>query len=344
MLEKEQTTSNASEKFSTPFLFEVGIGKLLALGGFSAILCSSGPLLPLASVPLASAWLLAGRVKGSVSFVFAMTLLSSLIGFKYLGIWTAFFMAIVSVLAFSISEGVRRKFNPVVIWQILTASFCLLVTISLVITWISLPENWQQLAIEHLAKEFQTFRDQNVQLVNANSEEARNLLAFLERPDLIFEWMKKYLVGSMYAFVQVFVFIPLTVVLRSASLWRIKWNYPFSLKDLMNYRANFLWVYPLIIALAGAILGEELSNLVPIISLNVLVALSGIFFVQGSGVFAYFLRRLKVPGFLMMMTWIFVILLFWQLVPIIGILDLWIDWRKINRLESSINKKTMNKD
>lgn len=306
-------------------------GKLLFLAVMSVALCSFGPLSVFAPVPLILAFLLYGRLTtlfiGAVCtsalwFVSAKFAIPQVIAGMYL---MAFLYSIL------ISEVVLRNINPV---KGLIFSGLILVTLiggSLIVyNQVSKVSVKSELSIAttklmSLVKE----QNKNNEALNSDGEEARAFQDFISKP----EDLAKEIYGMLPAIIFVFSFfglwISLFMTLRNSPIWRYKVPYSFSLKDLINFRAPDIFVWPLIFSLV-CVVGADygLPKVAESIGTNLLYCLGVFYFFQGFGVYNAFLKYLKIKGFMKTIFVVFTLVMAPKFLAILGMFDMWFDFRK----------------
>lgn len=168
-----------------------------------------------------------------------------------------------------------------------------------------------------------------------NIEDLNIAFAFLALV-MPFTFFFKALIWSSIAFIAVRI---------SFSL--IKPSMKVEIKGLEYFRLNDYFIFVLIAFLAGfALLGENQYPLVHMIALNGLLVSSMLYLVQALGIIRHFLIRKRLPLFILPVG-IVTTLLFSRslLLPISmvltgwGVLDLWTDFRRIQKKKSGDEKK-----
>ena len=306
-------------------------GKLMFLAVISVALCSFGPLSVFAPVPLILAFLLYGRLTTLfiggvctsalwiVSVKFAIPLV---IAGMYL---TAFLYAIL------IAEVIIRNINPV---KGLIYSGIILVTLvggSLIaynqFSKVSVKAELKASVVKLLAMVKEQNKDNEG--LKSNGEEARTFQDFISKPEELANEIYSFLPAVIFIMVFFGLWISLYMTLRNSVIWRFKHPYPFSLKDLINFRAPDFFVWPLILSLV-CVVGADygLPKLAEIIGTNLLYCLGVFYLFQGFGVYNAFLKYLKIGGFLKTMFVVFTLVMAFKFLAILGMFDLWFDFRK----------------
>ena len=322
------TPEVATNKF---FDQRASFGKLMFLAVISVALCSFGPLSVFAPVPLILAFLLYGRLTTLfiggvctsalwiVSVKFAIPLV---IAGMYL---TAFLYAIL------IAEVIIRNINPV---KGLIYSGIILVTLvggSLIaynqFSKVSVKAELKASVVKLLAMVKEQNKDNEG--LKSNGEEARTFQDFISKPEELANEIYSFLPAVIFIMVFFGLWISLYMTLRNSVIWRFKHPYPFSLKDLINFRAPDFFVWPLILSLV-CVVGADygLPKLAEIIGTNLLYCLGVFYLFQGFGVYNAFLKYLKIGGFLKTMFVVFTLVMAFKFLAILGMFDLWFDFRK----------------
>lgn len=306
-------------------------GKLMFLAVISVALCSFGPLSVFAPVPLILAFLLYGRLitlfiggvcTSALWLVSVKYAIPQVIAGMYL---TAFLYAIL------IAEVILRKINPV---KGLIYAGVILVTIigGALIAYnqfgqVSVKTELKTSVVKLMAMVKE--QNKNNEAMNGNAEEARAFQDFISKPEELALEIYNVLPAIICVFAFFGLWISLYMTLRNVSIWRFKHPYPFSLKDLINFRVPDFFVWPLILSLV-CVVGVDygLPKLAATIGTNLLYSLGVFYLFQGFGVYNAFLKYLKIGGFLKTMFVVFTLVMAYKFLAILGIFDLWFDFRK----------------
>ena len=324
MTKPEVTTNNIFDQ-------RASFGKLVFLAVISIALCSFGPLSVFAPVPLILAFLLYGRLTtlfvGGIStsvlwFVSVKFAIPLIIAGMYL---MAFLYAIL------IAEVILRNINPV---KGLIYAGIILVTLigsSLVI--------YNQISKVSVKAELKTsviklmtmVKEQNKEneALKTGGEEARAFLDFVSKPEELANEIFSLLPAIIFVFAFFGLWVSLYMTLRNSIIWRYKKLYSYSLKDLINFRVPEFFVWPLIVSLV-CVVGADygLPKIAEIIGSNLLYCLGVFYLFQGFGVYNAFLHYLKIGGFMKTMFVVFTLVMAYKFLAILGMFDLWFDFRK----------------
>lgn len=309
-------------------------GKLMFLAIISVALCSFGPLSVFAPVPLILAFLLYGRLttlfiggaSTSLLWLVSVNSVKITIPFAIAGMYLSAFL-----YALLVAEVILRNINPV---KGLIYTGIILVCIaggSLIgynqLSKVSVREELKSSVVKLMAIVKEQNKDNEA--LKSNGEEARAFQDIISKPEELANEIFGVLPAAIFIIVFFGLWISLYMTLRNMSIWRYKHHYPFSLKDLINFRTPDFFVWPLILSL-GAVLGAEygLPKLAGLIGTNLLYCLGVFYLFQGFGVYTAFLKYLKIGGFLKTVFVIFTLVMAYKFLAILGMFDLWFDFRK----------------
>ncbi|MBT3585014.1 MAG: DUF2232 domain-containing protein [Halobacteriovoraceae bacterium] len=304
--------------------------RLLLFGLLALILGGLPPVSFLAPIPLVFGMLLFGRaqtlVMGTLCLViyFALTQITS-----HLPIHTGGVFIISMIYAAAVSEIIYKGLSPVK--GLVRAGTVIIAFMGFLLLSFAL---FSETPIEKLLENEVT---QVVEVIKAQpgfkantSEDALLFKEMFSNPkeiaSSIISWSPTFLfVGTFLG-----LWVCLFFVLRNSFVWRKKVNYPFAKEDLLNFRVPDYMVWILIAALSLMLGGNYLGGTWgEVIGGNVLYCLSIFYFFQGFGIFLDFLTFLKVGGFLRTFFVVFTIFLGgWRVLIVVGIFDLWVNFRK----------------
>jgi hypothetical protein len=306
-------------------------GLLIFLQAFTIVLCFGGPLSIFAPVPMIIALLVFGRMPALLfAAIFAGLIWYSTTKFAYSSGLFLTGVHITSIVSgFLISEIIFRNINPVKGLLISGFTFVLIITGLLFSTEkASIGSTKSQIAsaVDQVVK---TIKDNNKEVINQGLEEGRTIKSIISSQNEIVEEIMAYLpsivfVSSFFAF-----WISLYSVLRLSKVWRYKNLYSFGTRDLITFKTPEYFVYPLIVGLVlviGANYG--FGSKAEIIGGNILYCLGIFYLFQGFGIFYDFLTFARIGGIFKSAIMAFVLMASFKFLAIIGMFDLWFDFRK----------------
>ena len=314
---------------SAPFFdHNATAAKLLFLMILAVAFCSSVILGFLTPVPLVIAALLYGRLAMlglSVLMIVGFAALSVTAGFPWF-FAGAFFVAF--LFAFLVSEIIYRNINPV---KGLIYSGLIVVVLS----------GLSILAFEkNSAKSLRDVMSEPVtkMVAELKREKAKqNLAAEDEKStDMVIANLENFsknfyssLPSSVFIVSYFGLWISLCASLRNTIVWRYKVHYSYALKDLIQFKVPDFFVFPLILSLV-LYLGVDygLPPISAVIGENLLYCLGVLYLFQGFGVYSDFLKYLRIGGWVKLMFVSFTLFLAPMFLAILGMFDLWFDFRR----------------
>jgi hypothetical protein len=307
------------------------LGKLVALCAFAAMMSTFGPFALVAPAAIALAFIHFGVLRVSV----AVSLLS--FGLYFLGgqnisavgsILTFVYSAIVG---FVIDRFTVYKVHPVkgvLYGGVLFYAFVLVIAgLGIYVSGTSLNDL--------ILGQVNVFIDQMKQspeygqIVAAGGDQARELKNLVASPkqmvDQVVSWLPSVLFISIFSSLWASFYF----VLRNSLTWRVNRKYPFGLLHLTFFKLPFGFAYPLIAALAMALIGDSIEGYdFSVIGFNLLYSLGALYFFQGFGVVYDFLTVKGYRGLFKSLLITLAVVFMWRLVVLVGVLDLWINFRK----------------
>jgi hypothetical protein len=314
--------------------------KAFLLIALSLTFCFVTPLSLLASSPLSVAILSFGRAK-ALLLASTVFILMGFIAYRFpefIGVLVLFVGAL--IMANLITSFIYRKMSPAKVLLYSGSIFLILTGLSFFAyqktQTTSIKENIEQVVIVWS-------ESVKSKMIDQGGEKTRELEDWLSKPkDLaheIFTWLPTYFFIATFLSLWVGLFL----TLRNSLIWRKSVDYPFTLKDLLKFKTPEYLVYPLLLAL-GVFAAAQLEMIKhPMLDVSVrsfLSCLAVFYFFQGYGIFLELLAKLKVMGFMKSLMIAFTLILLWQAIVLIGVLDLWVDFRtKFNKLEKNEGDK-----
>lgn len=312
------------------FDHRASIPKLIFLAIVAVALCSFGPLSIFAPVPLVLAFLLYGRMTAV-----ALGLISSavlwIVSMKFaqmplllLGVYVAAFL-----YAVLIAEIIFRNINPVT--GLIRAGLVLVTIGGLSLFW------YNQLGKASIKSQlsaavettFAKVKENNKEVFASGGEDARAVQDILAKPQELADEIYSILPSIVFITSFLGLWVSFFMTLRNSLVWRYRHLYTYGLKDLIHFKAPEFFVYPLIVSLilmVGADYG--LGKVASVVGGNILYCLGVFYLFQGFGVYSDFLQYLRIRGFLKTLFIVFTLVMAFKFLAIIGMFDLWFDFRK----------------
>lgn len=320
---------------------ELTLGKLLFFSVLTLAFSGFGPLSLFAPVPMAFAYILYGVVKTSIVgiVVIAALMLAATMfqGATFLGSQAGvYFMAM--VFGFFASQVIAKGQRPV--QGLLKSGLTIFAVVALLFAGVAMtgdvPVTEQLSSV--VTKTFETaLESENVKMMLAEGgPEARVLEMTLKNPaeavKIIIDW------SFTVVFVGIFftLWLTLFLVFRNTFIWKERHNYPYKLKDFVNFKTPDYLIYPLLVGMGFVLGGEYIGSWAPVVGYNVMYSLGIFYFFQGFGCYLAFLDYLKIRGFFRTFLTMFTIFMGFKVVALTGVLDLFFDFK------NKLKKKSRN--
>lgn len=307
------------------------LSKLIFLGIVTLALCGFPPFFVLAPVPLTMGLLLYGRAKG-IGLGILVTGILFYLGKVNPESFSLGGMVSVMTLIYSLilSETIRGKVEP--IKGFIYAGFSL---VGILLFFWLVSSVFSDFSVKNIVNEnvmtmveqFKTGKNAEI-LKSGNGEEVRAIQDLITNPQELVDKIVSWLPSGIFVGIFLSLWISFFLILRNWPLWKAKIDYPFTLKDFMDFKVPFLFVYPVIAALTLTLFGNYIGSWAEDLGPNVLYCLGIFYFFHGFGVFLEFLTHLGILGFMRSVLIAFTFVLAWRLVAIVGLFDVWINFRK----------------
>ncbi len=302
--------------------------RLLLLGLSSVVLCISFIMSVFAPFPLALAVILYGRTKGfltgllglSLSFAFAYGLYQDLTLFG--------FYVCVMIFGFAIAEIVNRGISPVK--GLVTFGLGFIFSITAIFALVVSSKNMSpvQFIEQQLEKSKDKLQEQK-KMIEQSSQYDAEALQLLDRPDKLAKVFFETMPGYFFIGVFLMLWFNMFLVLKSRRLLLSGNDYPYSEKNLLNFKVPFGFVMLLAVGLALAVWGNQIGyQYSEMIGFTIIKCLGIFYFFQGFGVFSDLLSFLGIVGFFRALMVMFVIFTGKYLIAAAGLFDNWFDFRK----------------
>jgi len=305
------------------------IGKFVFLAIIAFALTSFPPLSILAPAPLAFGLLLFGRSKGiglACFYAVSFCLLSIYYPktFPLLGP-ASILLALEGVL---LAQLILKKVPPKKGFVLTGISIVLGAVVLIGLMTLLFDFNIEKF-IESLVMGWIEKFNASKGLEGLQGDELRKAKDFIENPKTYISGILTWMPVGTFVITIFSVWASFYVILRNSLLWRGKVSYPYGLRDLLNFKMPDYFVWPLIVALALTLGGEYLLGETGVlVGTNILYMLGIFYFFQGFGVVVDSLDHFKIFGFIRTLLLAFSFFFFWRVIVIVGVFDLWINFRK----------------
>jgi len=305
-------------------------GRLVFLGLMSAALSSFQLFWLFVPVPLTMAILIYGRGKGlalGVLGIGALLVLSLTTQIYPLAAVTVFAGAFIE--AAILGEIIIRKMNP--IKGMLVAGLLML---AIVVAGIATTHFFGKVSIHEATTQAVTqfieqVKSSNTEIMNGSGEEARIWRDYMEQPGVLADKIIAMAPMAIFGSIYFGLWLCLFIILRNSLVWKERLNYPYVLKDLIEFRVPFNMVWGLIFGLVMYLLGGTLYGEQAEIWGETIIYCTGVFyFFQGFGVFSELLNKLRLFGFTRAIMIVLTVFTAWRLIALVGLFDVWFNFRK----------------
>lgn len=276
----------------------------------------------LAFAPMTVALLLFGQVKGSALGLICFAAVAALSSFAEANSTFMVGFVLIVLLSHLSAYLIRRQLSPRTIFLGLNFGFAALVLVVGSIVLSNYEGGYAGLVEKMITGTTDVFQFQSAEQAAQFREQV------FELPLLGVK--QKFLLPALMVLYGAFqLWLGVVFVLRFAQQWRQTVGYHSSIRELIHFKNPEWMIYPVLGLISLLLIGHhqkwEAMN-IGVISL--LFFISFFYFLQGFGVYADFLRYLRLRG-LMRILFVFVAVVFMhKLLAIVGFFDLWINFRK----------------
>lgn len=304
-------------------------GRLVLLGTSSVILCLSFVMSVFAPFPIALAVILYGRVLGLLTGMAGLTAAFAFAYFLYQDLTLFWFYAGVLIFGIAIAEIVLRNMNPVKGIVIFGLAFIVAVAGSGSFLLKSRHQTAEQFIIQQMELSKDKIEQQKKVIEQSTDQESIQVLQLLDRPDLLAKEVTESFPSYFFIGVFLMLWFNMFLALKSRRLLLSAQDYPYSEKNLLNFKVPFAFVPVLVVGLVLAIWGNQMGHgdLEPW-GLTIIKCLGIFYFFQGFGVMSDLFTFLGIMGFFRSIMVMVVILLANYLIAAAGLFDNWFDFRK----------------
>ena len=310
-------------------------GKLYFLGVISLLLSFLGPLCIFALVPLSTAFLLYGKKKTwsmtlAVSvLVFALSLVvPKLIGLQSLAIG----FQVLTLVAFLTARVVWNKENPVV--GLIKNGLIVFALISIVVGGIFIASEKppidliadQVVVVGNTLKQNPRYDE----IMATGGAEADDWAYVIKHPKEIASKFLEMAFAGIFVGTFFVLWMSQFMLMRNSLIWKTLHEYPYSMKDLVRFKVPEQFVFILLIGMMIIPLGTYVlkMNLLTVVGWNLVYSLGVFYFFQGFGIISDALDAFGIFGFFRSVLIILSIFMGYQVLSLLGVLDLWVNFRK----------------
>lgn len=310
---------------------ELSFSKLIFLCVLALLFASLEPFALFASIPFTLSFLLYGKPK---TFILGAVGTALTVGLMQIQIYQGsavgtFPMAL--IYGYLISQVIKKKVHPVK--GILRNGFTMFVVVMggvLLFNYLQpggiegiLTPNIQEAATQY----YKSLKD----VPNAPSEQLRQLKDLKDDPSSVVSSILNYGTSAIFIGVFLSIWVGTFVMLKLGPLWRSVHSYPYNIRNLTSFKVPFSFVWPLIIGLVLAVGNayEQLGDWAEVAGYNILLMLGIFYFFQGFGILSELLNKWRIFGFFRTMVIFFSVIMGYQVLALVGVLDTWVDFRRL---------------
>lgn len=303
------------------------------MGISSLLLCLSFIMSVFTPFPLALGTIIYGRAKG-YAMVSSFWLIAFAVSASVFGdlILFAFYTGSV-ILSVIVSEIVLRDLPP--LKSMVKSGLTLIAALSvLLVVKVSRSEkSVKEFIVTGITESSEVLELQIEKLKNQQtaSEESFELLAMLSQPELLADELIKRAPSWLFIAVFLMIWVNLFLCLKMNRVMNSS-QVTYSELDLLKFKVpeHFIWL--VILSLVLAIWGSDFGNTwYSEIGITTLKCLGIFYFFQGFGIYLDFLNFIKLGGFLRTLLVMFTVLTASQLLALVGLFDMFINFRRFFR-------------
>lgn len=304
-------------------------GRLLLLGVSSVILCVSFIMSVFAPFPLALANILYGRTLGLLTGVFGLLLSLAFATAVYADLTLFWFYACVFAFGVGIAEIVRRGVPPIKGMVVFGLSFIAVVVSAGYLYIKSQNMTVHQFVVAQIEMSKEKITEQKKIIEQSADKDSIEVLQLLDRPDLLASELIQKFPGYFFIGVFLMLWFNMFLVLKSRRLLLSGQDYPYSERNLLNFKVPFEFVFLLVAGFVLALWSADMGypNLEPV-GFTIIKCLGIFYFFQGFGVFSDLLTFVGIAGIFRALIVMLVILMANYLIAAVGLFDNWFDFRK----------------
>ena len=304
-------------------------GRLVLLGTSSVILCLSFVMSVFAPFPIALAVILYGRTLGLLTGLAGLIATFAFAQFLYQDLTLFGFYACVLIFGYAIAEIVLRNFSPIKGIVVFGLAFILAVTGAGALFLKSRNVTAEQFIVQQMEMSKDKIEQQKKVIEQSTDKDSIQVLQLLDSPKLLARELEESFPAYFFMGVFLMLWFNTFLALKSRRLLLSAQDYPYSEKNLLNFKVPFELVPVLVVGFVLAIWGNDMGalNWEPV-GLTIIKCMGIFYFFQGFGVMSDLLTFLGIMGFFRSIMVMIVILMANYLIAAAGLFDNWFDFRK----------------
>ena len=292
-------------------------------------MCISFIMAIFAPFPLALAVILYGRTKGYLTGLAGLILSYVFASMVYGDVTLVGFYFCVLIFGFGIAEIVLRGISPIKGLVSFGMGFILFSAAAFSLMMSSLKTTPREFILQQIERSADKIAEQKKVVEQSGDKDSIQVLQLLDRPDLLAKEMIESFPSYFFMAVFLMLWFNMFMVLKSRRLLFSGQDYPYSERNLLNFKVPFGFIVVLACGLALAVWGEQLgSTAYESIGHTIIFCLGIFYFFQGFGVFSDLLNFLGIVGFFRTLIVMITIFTGSYLIAFAGLFDNWFDFRK----------------
>jgi hypothetical protein len=311
------------------------MSRVIMLGAFSVFLCISLFMSIFAPYPLGLSSIMYGKIKGAVTMSFATLLSLVLAKFLFNDPTILVFLCVSIPVAIGLTEVLNREINPVK--GILVVGGGIAMIIVLIISFITSSSNKSlPLLVEEQFQAMEpVFEEYRKQAKISSAENSFEFEALFSQPKVLADMALKSAPAYFMSSIFIMLWVNLFLLLKTRRLSKVDNEYKYNELYLLNFKMpdQCIWLVIVFLGLAG--LGEHLGEWYPAIGMTGLTTIGVFYFFQGFGIYLAFLDQMKLRGFLRSILVVLTVLTAYQIIAVIGLADMFVDFKKLMKKNES---------
>ncbi len=282
----------------------------------------TGAFSVLAFAPMAVSILLFGTLVGSSVGLLSFAIVAAFAFFAKSSLVYSLGFVLVIVLAQLAAYLIRLQLTPRDLFLRLVYGFVIVAVIAGAIIYTTFGGGYAELIEAFISGYMDVFQFQSAEQASQFREQIFEVTLLGVK--------QKYLLPVFAVLFGVFqLWLGVVFMLRFSPQWRQQIGYRSSIKELIQYKNPEWLIFPVLVLISLLLVCYyQKWEMVNVAVISLLFFFSFFYFLQGFGVYADFLRYLRLKGF-MRMLFVFVAVVFMsRMLAVIGFFDLWINFRK----------------
>ncbi len=338
--QKSQSTDEVKNFFqdgSARHLPELNNSKLLFLGFLAFLFSSLEPFALFASIPFTLCFLLYGKTKTIVIGILGTALAFALVQVKvYQGSALGTFPMSL-IYGYLISNIVRKEIHPIKGIVVNGLGMFAVIVTAIAAFHFSVEGGLPKVLDTYVVKASTVYYEQWKSRPEIPKEQLNQFQDIMKNPKIVVDPIMKYGFGVIFIGVFISFWVGTFVALKMGPLWRTIHAYPFQLKTLTSFKVPHQMVWPLIVALVITVghLYGHLGSWAEVVGFNALLIMGVFYFFQGFGILSDLLNYWRIFGFFRSMLIFFTVVMGYQVLALLGVLDTWVDFRRFLNIKNN---------